>query len=73
MKLGKHGATLAKVNRKAADAHAKALRSTLRELQDEGLSLRDMVMEFNKRGIPTGRSGRWHLATVQRVLARLGT
>jgi DNA invertase Pin-like site-specific DNA recombinase len=72
VKLGKHGRTLAKANRKAAAAQAKTLAPTLRELQNEGLSLRDIAEELNNRAIPTLRGGRWHLASVQRVLARLG-
>jgi DNA invertase Pin-like site-specific DNA recombinase len=71
LRLGKHGRTLAKQNRKAAIAQAKALAPTLRAMQTGGLSLREIVSELNNRKIPTTRGGRWHLATVQRVLARL--
>ena len=71
VKLGKHGRALAKANRKAADTQAKALAPILRELQNEGLSLRDMAVELNKRGVPASRGGRWHLRSVQRMLGRL--
>jgi DNA invertase Pin-like site-specific DNA recombinase len=71
VKLGKHGRTLAKANRKAADANARALQLTIRELQNGRLSLRSIADELNKRNVPTSRGARWHLRSVQRLIARL--
>lgn len=42
----------------------------VRELRSEGLSIRAIVAEMNRRGITTKEGGRWHIATVQRVLGR---
>ena len=67
---GKHGAF---ANKRAADARARALASTLRELKAAGfISRRALADELNRRGIPTARGGRWHYTTVVRMLTRLG-
>jgi hypothetical protein len=67
---GIHGALAVK---RAADAHARALVSTLRELRAAGfISRRALADELNRRGIPTARDGRWHYTTVVRILKRLG-
>jgi hypothetical protein len=59
--------------RRAADARARALASTLRELKAAGfISRRALADELNRRGIPTARGGRWQYTTVVRVLRRLG-
>jgi DNA invertase Pin-like site-specific DNA recombinase len=42
--------------------------ATVRRLRAEGLSIRKLVAEMNRRGIPTKEGGKWHIATVQRVL-----
>ena len=39
-------------------------------LRSEGLSIRAIVAAMNARGVPTRDGGRWHIATVQRVLRR---
>jgi len=72
VKLGTNGRKLAARNRQAADERAKSLRGTFSKLRSEGRSLRDMAAELNARGTPTGRGGKWHLRSVQRMLARLG-
>jgi hypothetical protein len=67
---GIHGALAVK---RAADARARALASTLRELRAAGfISRRALADELNRRGIPTARGGRWHYTTVVRMLQRLG-
>lgn len=75
VKLGKAGpANLAKVNDRKhayAQAHADNLRATLRGLQKQGLSQREIAAELNRLGIKAPRGGTWHLPTVQRVLARI--
>ncbi len=76
VKLGgaKGTANLRKVNARRsaqADARAATLRSTLQGLRAQGLTQREMVEELNRAGLPTARGGRWHLPTLQRVLARI--
>jgi len=39
------------------------------ELRRSGLSIRGIVSEMNSRGVLTKEGGKWHIATVQRVLA----
>ena len=39
------------------------------ELRRTGLSIRGIVSEMNNRGVLTKEGGKWHIATVQRVLA----
>ena len=69
-KLGTHGAL---ANKRAADSHANALASTIRELRAAGfISRRSLADELNRRGIPTARGGKWHYTTVVRMLARQG-
>jgi hypothetical protein len=59
-------------NKKAADAHAKALASTIRELQAKGVvSLSALAHELNARKIPAARGGKWHPSGVSRLLRRL--
>jgi Recombinase len=68
-----NGTPGALANMKAADAHARALASTLRELIAAGfISRRALADELNRRGMPTDRGGRWHYTTVVRMLTRLG-
>ena len=55
-----------------ADAKAKALASTVRELRAKGLdTFGAIAREFNAREIPTARSGKWHSTSVKRLLHRL--
>ncbi len=56
----------------AADAHAEPLRNVLRALRDEGKTLRQITEKLNASPHKAPRGGAWHLATVQRVLARIG-
>ena len=68
-----NGTPGALANKKAADAHARTLASTLRELIAAGfISRRALADELNRRGMPTDRGGRWHYTTVVRMLKRLG-
>ena len=39
------------------------------DLRRTGLSIRGIVSEMNNRGVLTKEGGKWHIATVQRVLA----
>jgi Recombinase len=57
---------------KQADAKAKALASTIRALQAKGLvSFSAIARELNEREIPTPLGGKWHPASVSRLLNRL--
>jgi hypothetical protein len=59
-------------NKKAADARAKALASTIRALQVRGLvSLGAIASELNAREIPSARGGKWHPSSVSGLLRRL--
>jgi hypothetical protein len=61
-----------RAGKQAADEQAKALASTIRALQVEGLaSLSAIARELNAREIPSARGGKWHPATVNRLLHRL--
>jgi Recombinase len=67
-----HGGHGALANKRAADAHAHALVSTIRNLMAAGfVSQRELANELNRRGIATARGGNWHRNTVLRMLRRL--
>jgi DNA invertase Pin-like site-specific DNA recombinase len=75
VKLGKAGrANLRKVNDRKhayAQAHAEKHRAVILALRARGFTQRAIADELNKLGIKAPRGDKWHLATVQRVLARL--
>jgi hypothetical protein len=55
-----------------ADAKAKALASTVRELQAKGLdTFGAIARELNAREMPTARGSKWHPTSVKRLLRRL--
>jgi hypothetical protein len=59
-------------SKQVADARAKALASTIRELQEKGLvSFSAITRSLNKREIPTAQGGSWHPTSVRRLLQRL--
>jgi hypothetical protein len=59
-------------SRQGADARAKALAPRIRALQAKGLiSFSAIARELNARKIPTSLNGRWHPASVSRLLQRL--
>ena len=59
-------------HKRAADERAKALASTIRELQAKNLvSFRAIARELNEREIPTAQGGHWHPSGVKRLLQRL--
>ena len=58
--------------KRAADARAKALASTIRQLQAKGhVSSNAIAHELNKREVPTARDGKWYPTGVKRLLQRL--
>jgi DNA invertase Pin-like site-specific DNA recombinase len=72
VQLGRNGAEiLAPRYRAEARARAKQLAPVLRELQQQGLSMRDIAAELHQRQIPTPRGGMWHPQMVKRTLQRL--
>jgi hypothetical protein len=59
-------------SKQAADARARALASTIRELQAKGYDLFSAIArELNVRGMPTALGGEWHPTSVKRLLPRL--
>jgi hypothetical protein len=59
-------------SKQAADARAKALASTIRALQAKGLvSFSAIARELNEQEIPTALGGKWHPASISRLLHRL--
>jgi hypothetical protein len=58
--------------KKAADARAGSLASTIRKLRKAGfVSLGDIARELDKRHVPTARGGKWHRKSVSQLLQRL--
>jgi hypothetical protein len=72
-KLGKTGKQRAKANKAAANAQAKALEPTIRELRAAGItSVRAIAAALNDQKVPSTRGGEWHPTSVDRLLSRLG-
>ena len=58
--------------KRAADARALVLASTIRELQARGLdTFAAIARELNAREIPTALGGKWHSTSVKRLRQRL--
>lgn len=70
-KLGTNGAKLARKNKRAANAFARALKDDLQRCIDKGMTRADIAAHFNATGTPTARGGQWHQTTVQNLVARL--
>ncbi|MBV8186253.1 MAG: recombinase family protein [Alphaproteobacteria bacterium] len=69
---GKRGGNGAEVNRRAADARAKALAAIFSSLKAAGfVSAKAIARELNARGVPAAQGGRWHPTSVARLLDRL--
>ena len=59
-------------NKKAADARAKALASTIRKLRKAGfVGVKAIARELNERRIPTAKGCKWHPNSTWRLLHRL--
>lgn len=70
--LGANGNVLAKENRAAALFHAEGLRSAVLEAQASGCrSLAEIASFLTSQGCKTASGGKWHPATVARILKRL--
>jgi site-specific DNA recombinase len=65
--LGKQWAEKSHVE---CEQEARAVK-LIRELRDTGMSIRDIVSELNRRGVPVVRKGKqWHVTTIQRIVSR---
>ena len=53
----------------AHDAESEAV-AIVHQLRESGLSLRQIVAELNRLGVPTRQGAKWHLTSVSRVLKR---
>jgi DNA invertase Pin-like site-specific DNA recombinase len=71
VRLGVTGAERAVRYKAEARRRAAELAPVLRDLKQQGLSLRGMAAELTKRRVPTARGGAWHPQLVARVLERL--
>ncbi len=60
----------AQAGRKGADAFAAGVAPMLRQMQGEGMSLRQIAARLAHKGIKTPRGGAWTAAAVRNVLAR---
>ncbi len=69
---GGYAAVLARQNREQADQFAVSLRPLILQLM---LARRwgpvKLARELNRMGVPASRGGKWHPATVDRLLKRL--
>lgn len=69
--LGLHGRVLAKHNSETAAQFAAQVAPRVKALQSKGLTIRELTNELNQAGIPTPRGGKWHVASVHRLLQRI--
>jgi DNA invertase Pin-like site-specific DNA recombinase len=71
VRLGRTGAERAARYKAEARARAIELAPIIRELQQQGLSMRAIAAELTKRGVPTLRGGTWHAQHVIRIVERI--
>ncbi len=72
VKLGKHGAVLARENAAKAKAQARELKPVIAQLRKAGkVTVRAIMEELNGRGIKTTHGGTWHPQTVNVLLHRI--
>lgn len=72
VKLGKTGAEiLAPKYRAEAKARAEQLAPVIRQLQQDGFSMRGIADELASRNVETPRGGKWHPQLVSRIVERL--
>ncbi|MEE4380108.1 MAG: recombinase family protein [Candidatus Competibacteraceae bacterium] len=65
-----HGAEIAaRVRQQKATEYRAGILPVLRQLQADGLSLRQIAETLNQRDVPTARGGKWYARTVKNVLA----
>lgn len=72
VKLGRHGAVLARENAAKAKAQARELRPVVAKIRKAGkVTVRAIMAELNGRGIKTLRGGTWQPQTVNVLLHRI--
>jgi len=72
VELGKHGKVLARENHQKAQRFARDVADDVAAIQADGFtSVRAITEELNRREVPTPRGGKWHVASVHRLLHRL--
>jgi DNA invertase Pin-like site-specific DNA recombinase len=72
VKLGKTGAEiLAPKYRAEAKARAEQLAPVIRQLKQDGFSMRGIAAELDRRKVETPRGGAWHPQLVSRIVQRL--
>jgi len=69
---GSAGKIRAAENSASADQFAESLRPLLIELMSRTRATDRLAYRLNQMGLPTPRGGRWHRATVHRLIERLG-
>ena len=75
---GRHGAVLASHNKAEARKYAETLVPLLLQLEEAHslrlprLGPRGLARKLNEQGVPGRSGGKWHPATVARLLKRLG-
>jgi DNA invertase Pin-like site-specific DNA recombinase len=73
VRLGSHGAVLAAKHRQAATAFALSVAGEITACRDRGATTcAAIAAAMNEKGLRSRDGGRWHAASVARVLVRLG-
>lgn len=72
VELGKNGSALATKHKANAKEFALRMKPVLAEIQSEGhKTVRQVTAALNEKQIPSRGGGRWHLASVFKLLGRL--
>lgn len=69
--LGTHGRVLGQQNRDRALEHVRQIAPVVRGIRSAARSVREVTEALNAAGVPTAKGGKWHLASVHRLLQRL--
>lgn len=70
-RLGTMGTIRAAENRAAADAFAASLAPVIDDIRSDGhTTVSAITRELNRLAVPTARGGRWHRASVRRLILR---
>jgi DNA invertase Pin-like site-specific DNA recombinase len=71
IRLGRHAEVLREKHQNDAQGRLRPYAGRLRDLVSSGQSVRAIAAAMNADGLASPGGGRWHIATVQRALARL--
>lgn len=69
--LGTHGRIQGQQNREGALQHVRRIAPVVQELRVSARTVRELTTALNQAAVPTPAGGRWHLASVHRLLQRL--